>query len=1019
MEESRLKILRSSAGSGKTYRLAYEYIKMVVSDPCAYTHILAVTFTNKATEEMKSRILSRLNDLSSAKSGDKVDYLDALQRDCGLEFWQVKENARLAKSFILHDYGNFAVSTIDKFFQRIARSFFKELNLEFNYEVELSQDIFIGEAVERLLSRSKDDALLESLLDVVVKEQLEGNSWDIRARLCSMASVLTKEGYHRPVMPAKDLLGMLTKASDDLRLKRVEIIELARECCSAIEGAGLCGTDFFQSAKSFACQLEKMVNGEINGYNSYFTKAVESSDNWSSKTSKKRSLIESLQGVLTPLLPKVQEAADGYLWLRNGFEAIQKNFSVFLLLDYLAEQLDGLWRENNKLPIFRTTDLIAEITSSSDTPFIYEKLGSKYSSYMIDEFQDTSQKQWTGFKPLLEEALSSSDSERVMLIGDVKQAIYRWRGGDWRILAEGVANDFSGRVNDSESLTTNWRSLRNVIEFNNALFAQILEAQREALQDHKRYAPLISSAYNEYLQGVNSKGGGYVEVTITDDAEATLSRTLQTLTTTQGYSQRDIAILTRTRSQSTSIANLLVNKGYSVISDEALLINNSEVVRFIVALLKLSVNGDDLLSSMQVNMYLSSSMETHLQMREREILDRLQMSNPIKAYDIIVSEYGLGGKEVAYLQAFYEQMYRFCIRVSGDIGQFCAWWDDHKDSVSLAVPQGQEAITIITIHKSKGLQYPIVLLPYADWSLTPKANSELWAQATDFIDSDGNLRYDCGDLKDMGTMLLNFNKNLEHSPFKDSYSKELIFSHIDNLNLLYVALTRAERELHITVNSACTKNSVGRLIMDALPKMDGVKTQPECDFYSYGEKSAPEKSNETLDTPMIITNLEPHSLNLRVATRLPHSRLEDEDLSSRDSGILMHKLFSRVERGSDFEAQIGVMELEGLISPGKAIELKKSVGNWMQNDTIKGWFNDNWTVFSERAILSKGSSARRPDRVLISGDRAIVIDYKFGDLKREIHKEQVLDYGELLKGMGYKNVQCYLWYVTKDEILTL
>lgn len=994
MSVNRVKILKASAGSGKTYRLAYEYIKRVVTSPIEYSKILAVTFTNKATEEMKSRILARLNDLSNAKQGDNVDYLESLQSECGLDFWQVKENARRAKSYILHDYDNFAISTIDKFFQRIARSFFKELNLEFNYDVELSQDSYISQAVERVIETSKSDPLLYELLGNALNEQLENNGWDIRKRLCAVAGVLTREGYQKIELPVRELMGLLGKAKDELNMVRAEIIKYAQDACQATSAAGLSGIDFAQTKNSFVSQLERMAKGEIKGYNSYFLKAIDGVDNWSSKTSKNKQLIASLESTLKPLLPIVKEKVDNYIYVLNSVSAVEKNFSLFLLLDYISIELERLWGEQNKLPIFKTTDLIADITSASDAPFIYEKIGAHYGCYMIDEFQDTSQRQWEGFKPLLEEALSISNVENVMLIGDVKQAIYRWRGGDWNILASGISTDFEGMINDDESLSTNYRSHSNVINFNNSLFRELVKIERDVLGE------TVESAYKQYEQGVTSKDGGYIEVVLSENEGEDLLVRLEDLIK-RGYSLRDIAILTRRRVESSEIANLLVNNGYSVVSDEALLLTNSSVVRFLIAMLRLSVNEADAGAIAQVNFFLGIGMESNLSSEVRRTLERIRLCNTIKATGELIRQYDLEGRDVSYLQAIYDHVYRFCVNTSGDVGQFIEWFDLNAEKLSLAVPQGQDAITIITIHKAKGLQYPVVLLPYATWSLLPNKESKIWGQAKD------------GSLAEMGKMLINYVKELENSTFCEDYKKELTYSHIDNLNLLYVAVTRAEKELFIFVGND-KANTIGALIGQAVVAVENLNKNGN--VYFFGNKLFNSYKNVDRGGTLVFDRLTFEDATLRIATRLPHFSIEDQVIDNRQYGIVMHKLFSRVEKMDDFETQINVMESSGEISKDIAENLRKDVKIWTTDKRISEWFSEDWEVFSERSILSKDTISRRPDRVLVKDRQAIVVDYKFGR-KNKSHDAQVLQYADLLKKMGYQNVETYLWYITENEII--
>lgn len=1009
--DNSIKILRASAGSGKTYRLAYEYIAKVVRNPNDYSKILAVTFTNKATEEMKGRILSRLNDLSNGVSGSKIEYMDALIFSTGLAFWQVKENARLAKSYILHDYSNFAVSTIDKFFQRIARSFFKELHLDFRYEVETSQQDNLEEAVERILERAKKDDLLNALVQNAVAQQLEKNNWDIRSNLIKLAEILTKEGYKKLTSSPNELIGKLAYAKEVLHLKGVELNMEATKGCDFIAQHNLSVADFAYKESGFVGQLYKFQSGIYNKEcGSRYLNACQSSDGWFSKSSPNRSMANVLEPVLKPILENVKSLSDAYIILNNGVEAIERNFSLFLLLDVVGAELDKIYGEQNKLPLFKTTDLISEITKANHIPFIYEKLGAHYKYYMIDEFQDTSSKQWDGFKPLLEEALSSSN-DSVMLIGDVKQAIYRWRGGDWNILANQIGSDFIGRVNESESLTTNWRSAKEVINFNNSLFGAILQSEKKKLEEKGVSSTLLSSAYNEYIQDCTNHEEGYVEVRFTDERERSVLEHIRNLTQHQGYRLKDIAILTRRRVESNEIANLLVNNGYNVLSNDALLLINSAVIGFMVSLLRFSCNTDNILYRAQVNMHLYDEINDKIKDREIDIIKQITTCNIIKALEIIIKTYSLEDKEVAYLQAFYDNVYNFCIKESGDIGQFIQWWDKNSSGLSLAVPKGQDAITIITIHKAKGLQYPIVLIPYADWSMESNHSTQLWTQADD------------EPLNEMGDVLVNYVQSLGKSPFSKDYFKELIYSRIDSLNLLYVAVTRAESELYLIIGDKVEKESVGEVIKNTIAGVTGLNLSigEDQQVYSFGSKGKKTTKNKDInedDKLITIDSFEIENADLRIATRMPYYKLEDEQIDNREMGVIMHNLFSKVVYEGDFGVQIEFMRVNGEISQDLAAKLRAEVDLWMSNGLIKEWFSDKWTVYSERSILTKDFK-RRPDRVVVKDDSATIVDYKFGTKESKIYQSQVKEYAELLHEMGYKEVKSYIWYVTLNQIVTL
>jgi len=1011
ISSGKIKILRASAGSGKTFRLAYEFIRRIVVDPSSYNKILAVTFTNKACEEMKNRILSRLSDLGELDENQTPEYLNSLLADTDLQKWEIKNNAKRARTLILHDYSNFSVTTIDKFFQKIARSFFKELGLNFNYEVELSNDNYLRRAIEIMVQKSGDNKNLERALDVTLIKNLENNHWNVVSKeLITMAKELTFDTYQPNSNSPDELIATMQHAMRVRDEQYQGIVMLAQKAVQTIESIGLVTKDFAQGERGFVAFLYKIIRTkELPKVNSYFTKAVQSENSWYSKTSSNKGLILSIVGTLKPILEAISEQINSFIVINNSVAAVNQSFHHFILLQYINSFLEDLWREDNRVPLFKTTKLISDITENSDIPFIYEKIGARYHTYMIDEFQDTSITQWKGFIPLISEAISSSAEQCVLLIGDVKQAIYSFRGGDWSILANKVAQEFKYDADFSEKLNTNYRSLKNIIQFNNALIENIITQESANLSVFGKYKSQLQDAYgDDYAQEARPDAdGGYVEVAMTDDNLTKTIETIKHLIDNQGYNQKDIAVLVRTKDKSTLLANELTQSGYSVVSDEALKVKNADIIKFLISTLRYSTDRTNILTLSHINHSLGRDMDAELADNEAKMLSQLIYKTPTQALDNVIEFYSLQDNNISYIQALYEAFHTQSTTNFLDVRAIVEWWDENSDKLSLTLPQGQDAITIITIHKAKGLQYPVVIMPWG-WKVTPKGN--LWVET------------DQEPLETLGKVTVNYNNNLDQSLFNDQYQQINVASHIDNMNMLYVAITRAERELYIFTANKQLKNSTDELIANAVATIKHIKFDDTTSTYSLGEKT---KANHNKKEPHNVENIVFNhfsSTNTRhiIATNLPHYRKHTDQamtLSDRHYGLIMHSIFSTITNLNQVENEIQNKLKNGELTLGILDKLRLDIDKAATNNYVKDWFSGNYKVFAERAILqTAGENYRRPDRVMIGDNKVIVVDYKFGRLKQAEHHQQVNDYCKLLRSMGHNNVEGYIWYVSLGEV---
>ena len=965
----KIKVLRASAGSGKTFRLAYEFIRRIVVDPSSYNKILAVTFTNKACEEMKNRILSRLSDLGEMENGQTPEYLTSLLTDTDLQQWQIKNNAKQARTLILHDYSNFAVTTIDKFFQKIARSFFKELGLNFNYEVELSNDNYLRRAIEMMVQKSSDDYNLEKALDVTLTKNLENNHWNIVSKeLITMAKELTFDTYQPNDSSPEELIATMQHAKAVTNEQYQQIVDLARQAVKITEDAGLSPKDFAQGERGFVAFLHKIIkNKELPKVNSYFTKAVQSEDFWYSKTSSNKGLILSIAGTLKPIIEAISNHINSFTVLNNSVSAVNQSFHHFILLQYINSFLEDLWREDNRVPLFKTTKLISDITENSDIPFIYEKIGARYHTYMIDEFQDTSITQWKGFIPLISEAISSSAEQCVLLIGDVKQAIYSFRGGDWSILAKKVAEEFEYDADFNEKLNTNYRSLKNIIRFNNELIESIIAQENSNLSVFEKYKNQLHDAYgDDYTQEARSGAdGGYVEVAMTDDNLGKTIETIKHLIDNQGYKQKDIAVLVRTKDKSTLLANELTQNGYSVVSDEALKVKNADIIKFLISTLRYSIDRTNTLSLSHINHSLGRDMDAELVDSEAKMLSQLIYKTPTQALDTVIEFYALQNNNISYIQALYEAFHTQSTSKFLDVRAIVEWWDENSEKLSLTLPQGQDAITIITIHKAKGLQYPIVIMPWG-WKVAPKGN--LWVET------------DQQPLDTLGKITVNYNNNLDQSLFNDHYQQANVASHIDNMNMLYVAITRAERELYIFTANKQLKNSTDELIANAVTTIKHIEFNEAISTYSLGTKTMANHTEKEDRNVENVTFTHFSSTNTRhvIATNLPHYRKHTDQkmtLSERHYGLIMHSIFSKITNLDQVENEIQNKLKNGELTLGILEKLRLDIDSAATNTHVKDWFSGNYTVYAERAILqTAGENYRRPDRVMIGEGKVVVVD---------------------------------------------
>ena len=1049
----RAKILSASAGSGKTYQLALKYICDVIENPELYRNILAVTFTNKATEEMKSRILNEIHILAAGK---KSKYLDEIKSALGLSEQEIREGALKARTRILHDYSRFSVLTIDRFYQRILRAFIKELGLDLNYNIELEADQLIERSADKLIENfHSNDALRNWLLEYAEERLMDGDEWNMRKDLCKIGGELFKENGAKKMREDmdKDTLRSIMKRIEEHRDKCHNKLQIyGQQCVDIMKKYGVDITDFKQGNSGFAKNIVDYANGETKAPSKYFVKAMNNIDECCSKKSSANALAAA--GELYPLLQPIYEQQKMFETYDSTIILLRMNYRTFALIADLKREAKNICDAENTIVLSNTKDILAKFIDDNNAPFIYEKVGNRYDHYMIDEFQDTSVREWDNMLPLLKEALDSNPKSSIFIVGDVKQSIYRWRGGHWRLLSNDVVNDLGSNEVNVEPLKKNYRSLGNVIKFNNSLIKNTISMVNQNLNSlldeaksnykitdevHSELYDIISQAYTDCEQEIASKekDNGYIQATVYDKEIYEVPPFIEAIKSakSRGYRYRDMLILVRNNKEAKEIARELFlykdreftskgETGFNVLIPESLTLDSCDVIMFIIAVMRLSINSNNDIERGIYNGFVGNSYDHKFTEDEFAVLRTISHLSPMEAFEAIISHYKLHEHEesIAYIQAMHEQIINFSTSRMADIQQYLEWWDKKGKDDSIIVEMTDDTIEITTIHKSKGLERDVVIIPHTSWSTTPHSNLQpiVWSQTSDEI------------VSDIGYYPTRFDK-MKGSAFSEAYYREYIMDHVDAMNLLYVAVTRASRELYMYIpkklNGIDKQNnqSIIPYVMhgikcvckehDAVTDERGTLYIP----YSYGSLTAPDhsKSGDSASTDILLNRYTTNKPSVKV--HFPtHRFAEDgliESVAALRNGITLHDIFAGAATHDDVKEALCNKVKESTISQEDASVIAANVDEAMRHETVGKWFSNEWDDIKYEADIIIRDTTRRPDRVMIKGDTAIVVDYKFGKVKSKGYKDQVALYISALRDMKcYSNVEGYVWYVALNEV---
>ena len=721
------------------------------------------------------------------------------------------------------------------------------------------------------------------------------------------------------------------------------------------------------------------------------------------------------------------------LWSSLPF--IKATFRSYALLQDIYNKVRTQCNEEGVMLLPETKYILSRFVTGNDAPFIYEKIGNRFERYMIDEFQDTSAKEWENFVPLLQNAMSQSEDNSVLIVGDVKQSIYRWRGGDWRILNNGVTNSLGSENTEVEIMSNNYRSLKQVVEFNNMAIGRIIDEDNaslnqelhNAVEEHKlsketskELHDTLSSAYNGHAQTPKkrSEQEGYVRIEKFDkDTEPPLVECIESAIE-RGYSYKDIMILCRDKNDGARAANILLeykrrNNTFNIMTQDSLIVGNSPITQFVIAVMRLSQNLKDSISRAIMNHYLGKEYSSTLEEKEATFLSQVSQLTPEEAFEHIVSHYSLHPKteDIAYLQALHEQIITFNSSKIADIQLFLKMWDEKGANKSLSVEKSDNTIELITIHKAKGLEKKIVIIPYCSWGLNPRTRNFVWATPDGTAD----------DLARVGRFPINYKNDMENTFFSEEYFREKVYAHVDNINLLYVALTRAKEELYAFIPSNATENSVGKLLWNSVTDNINTCESSQRQVAEYGTKVIhTKKANEQEEhVSNILIDSYPTTI-AKMRLSLPQQRYFEEQTthSARSMGILMHSILCEATDAADVGWRIKQACNAGKISVEQSKELQSIMQREFKREQVRSWFEEWDEVRNENDIIGNHIvGTRRPDRVMIKGNKAVVVDYKFGSEKSKLHHKQVANYMNLLHQMGYTSIEGYIWYLSMGEIV--
>lgn len=1036
-------IYNASAGSGKTFSLVKEYLKRVLTAPTnsGYKNLLALTFTNKAVAEMKQRIIESLVLFSSTEATENPPpMLEIIAQEMDTSVAQLHDKAKGVLNHLLHHYASFSVETIDRFNHMLIRTFARDLKLSASFEVSLDTDQLLAEAVDLLISKAGEDKqITKVLLDFVLEKTDDDRSWDISNDIAKTAKLLftETEAPHLTKLKEKSLDDFLQFSKiirKNLKETETSVVALAQEVIDLIHDNGLEQKDF--SGGYIYKHFDKLKSGDFNvGFTSKWQEQITEKPLYTQATAKKAPATAATIDGLAATLDKKFKQTKKLLFQQKLLSSALKNLIPLSVINLVQQELEKIKEEKNILPISEFNKIINEEIKNEPAPFIYERLGERYRHFFIDEFQDTSLLQWENLVPLIDNSLSQMDENQehgsLLLVGDAKQSIYRWRGGlpEQFIDLYNHKNPFAISGAEVQNLPKNFRSAKDIIAFNNDFFTCVA---------HYFGNPTHTDLYkigNE--QETNSTAEGYVELSFLDTKEAddkdecyaNKVHDIILQARMNNFSFDDICILTRRKKEGVALSQYLMEHEIPVVSQETLLLKSSFVVQFIINAITLSVYPED----KSVKIALLDFLHEHLDSKEEKHTffthflkdDDLSFSNQLQEIGIdfsidelnrlsiyegceyIIQKFGLASTANAYLYGFLDLVFEFEQQPQANTIRFLDHWALKQEKASISASEGVDAVQVMTIHKAKGLEFPVVIFPYANMDIYREIDAMTW-----FPLSENTFGFD--------EAYINYNKDvLEYGTVgEEMYAERQQTLELDSLNLLYVTLTRPVEQLYIVSEIPSdvkegTPTKYSQLFMAFLQEKDLWDTDQH--LYSFGKNQEKQSVNEPTEAlerkPIFISSL-PEKHGLTVAAR--DAMLWDTEAAvAIDTGNLLHDTMAMIKRHEDVEKVLTNLKNRNTLPENEFENLRNTVMEITTNHKLHSYFENEDEILNEREIITKRGLLLRPDRLNIHDDGSVtILDYKTGIAKRE-HEQQISIYAEALEEMNF-NVRAKLLVYSQE-----
>ena len=1031
-------IYAAAAGSGKTYTLVKEYVGFLLNQQKNnyYQSLLALTFTNKAVAEMKDRIIENLLIFSEKSSTtNPPQMMQDLASELPLGLPKIQTRAKAILTHMLHNYAAFSVETIDKFNHRLIRTFAKDLSLPSNFEVVLDPTALLIEAVDKLIDKTGvDQAITKVLVAFALEKADDDKSWDISKDIFKAAKLLNNEDDAAHISLFKDkTLSDFGEFKKELHkhkhLAEDLILKATNKVSVIIETHGLDNKSF--SRGSFITFINRLISKEYPkiDFSAMWIQDLAQkpmySVTWAKKNEALAAIIDHNQSVFEAFIATAQKQVNAFRFIA----AILKNLTPLSVINLVSKELATLQEEQNLVPIAQFNALIHKEIKDQPAPFIYERLGERYSHFFIDEFQDTSVMQWQNMIPLLENALSQAQTSKdgsLLLVGDVKQAIYRWRGGNpeqfLSLIHEKSPFDTASPV--IENLPKNYRSLKEIVGFNNNFFSYV----SQYLED-----PLHEKLYLDgNKQERNEKANGYVNLEFIDApnkeeknqlyAEKTLA--IVKHLNDQGFAYSDICVLTRKKDDGVFLSTYLMEHEIGVISSETLLLENSGVVSCIVNTILLSVQPTDTQTKIRLLDFLHAHFKITIDKHSffTSFLEKgAPFSQTLKKYDIdfdllqvaqkslyqsaeyIVKQFGLDKIADAYLYGFMDLVFEYQLKPQADTLEFLDYWETKRQTASIACGENTNGVQFMTIHKAKGLEFPAVIFPYANIDLYNEIEPKTWISVPDTWS------------QDFDQTLINYNKRIADYNQQGAaiHKKRRQTIALDNYNLLYVTLTRAVEHLYIITEKPkeikdTIKNS--QQLFSEFLKQQGLWDENQ-EIYAFGN-SSPQTHGKNkqlfnrVSVKFLSSTPEEHNVhiiknkNIAVSAKMKEAVVE---------GNLFHDTMEQIKYHSDEAFVFQKLRRLATISEQKIAALQFKVQTVLQDPALHPLFESDAQVFNERDIITRQGYTLRPDRLNFhpQTNSVTIVDYKTGTPSYE-HEDQINGYATALLDMGY---------TIKDKIL--